>query len=175
MRARQMVSERMTQAVAMPHVSKPPIMLQPLSATNRVMIIGLSSKTVSHIQYVGAGSLDDSAAADGRARRRQRFDLGSARPAASGAGRSKAPGRKRTSRCCKFWKPPVTRCGFRRCRSSKRRRRAPAASSTRRISDSASGISCRSFRPTSSRKFRSRTQKASASAMWRTSLKIISR
>jgi len=38
MRARQMVSERMTQAVAMPHVSKPPTMLQPLSATNRVMI-----------------------------------------------------------------------------------------------------------------------------------------
>src|SRR5262245_20194310 len=50
MRARQMVSERMTQAVAMPHVSKPPVMMQPLSATNRVMIIGLSSKTVPHIQ-----------------------------------------------------------------------------------------------------------------------------
>jgi CzcA family heavy metal efflux pump len=49
MKARQMVSERMTQAVAMPHVSKPPIMLQPLSATNRMMIIGLSSKSVSHI------------------------------------------------------------------------------------------------------------------------------
>src|SRR6476659_4246258 len=50
MRARQMVSERMTQAVAMPHVSKPPTMLQPLSATNRVMIVGLSSKEVSNIQ-----------------------------------------------------------------------------------------------------------------------------
>jgi CzcA family heavy metal efflux pump len=49
MRARQMVSERMTQAVAMPHVSKPPTMLQPLSSSNRVMIIGLSSKAVSHI------------------------------------------------------------------------------------------------------------------------------
>jgi CzcA family heavy metal efflux pump len=49
MRARQMVSERMTQAVAMPHVSKPPTMLQPLSSSNRVMIIGLSSKSVSHI------------------------------------------------------------------------------------------------------------------------------
>src|SRR4029079_6434080 len=35
-KARQMVSERMTQAVAMPHVSKPPVILQPLSATNRV-------------------------------------------------------------------------------------------------------------------------------------------
>src|SRR5262249_47710700 len=50
MRARQMVSERMTQAVAMPHVSKPPVMMQPLSATNRVMILWLSSKTVPHIQ-----------------------------------------------------------------------------------------------------------------------------
>ncbi len=50
MRARQMVSERMTQAVAMPHVSKPPIMLQPLSSTNRVLIIGLSSQIVTHIQ-----------------------------------------------------------------------------------------------------------------------------
>src|SRR3954470_24880376 len=49
MRARQMVSERMTQAVAMPHVSKPPIMLQPLSSSNRVMIISLSSQSVSHI------------------------------------------------------------------------------------------------------------------------------
>src|SRR3954468_2296029 len=49
MRARQMVSERMTQAVAMPHVSKPPTMLQPLSSSNRVMIVGLSSKSVTHI------------------------------------------------------------------------------------------------------------------------------
>lgn len=50
MRARQMVSERMTQAVALPHVSKPPTMLQPLSATSRVMVVGLSSKTLSEIQ-----------------------------------------------------------------------------------------------------------------------------
>jgi CzcA family heavy metal efflux pump len=50
MRARQMVSERMTQAVALPHVSKPPTMLQPLSATGRVMIVGLSSKSLSLIQ-----------------------------------------------------------------------------------------------------------------------------
>ncbi len=50
MKARQMVSERMTQAVAMPHVSKPPVMLQQLSATNRVLIVGLSSKSVSHIE-----------------------------------------------------------------------------------------------------------------------------
>ena len=50
MKARQMVSERMTQAVALPHVSKPPAMLQPLSATSRVLIVGLSSKSLSPIQ-----------------------------------------------------------------------------------------------------------------------------
>ncbi len=44
MQARQMVAERMSQAFALPHVSKPPTMLQPLSATGRVMMIGLSSK-----------------------------------------------------------------------------------------------------------------------------------
>ncbi len=50
MKARQMVSERMTQAYAMPHVSKPPVMLQPMSSTSRVMMIGLSSKDVPLIQ-----------------------------------------------------------------------------------------------------------------------------
>ena len=50
MKARQMVSERMTQAYAMPHVSKPPVMLQPYSATSRVMMVGLSSKEVPLIQ-----------------------------------------------------------------------------------------------------------------------------
>ena len=50
MRARQMVSERMTQAVALPHVSKPPVMIQPLSAASRVLIVGLSSDSVSPIQ-----------------------------------------------------------------------------------------------------------------------------
>src|SRR6266508_5482341 len=50
MRARQMVSERMTQAYVLPHVSKPPIMIQPRSATSRVMIVGLSSKSLSPIQ-----------------------------------------------------------------------------------------------------------------------------
>lgn len=49
-RARQMVTERLAQAFALPHVSKPPTMLQPLSATNRVMMIGLSSKTLSLIE-----------------------------------------------------------------------------------------------------------------------------
>jgi len=49
MRARQMVSERLTQAVALPHVSKPPTMLQPLSSASRFLIIGLSSKDISQI------------------------------------------------------------------------------------------------------------------------------
>ncbi|MEZ4862296.1 MAG: efflux RND transporter permease subunit [Caldilineaceae bacterium] len=48
-RARQMVTERLAQAFALPHVSKPPTMLQPLSATNRVMMIGLSSQDLSLI------------------------------------------------------------------------------------------------------------------------------
>lgn len=49
MRARQMVQERLSQAHALPNVSKPPTMLQPLSSANRVSTVGLSSKTLSHI------------------------------------------------------------------------------------------------------------------------------
>lgn len=47
MRARQMVQERLTLAYALPNASRPPTMLQPLSATSRVMMIGLSSSEVS--------------------------------------------------------------------------------------------------------------------------------
>jgi CzcA family heavy metal efflux pump len=50
MRARQLVQERITLAYMLPNVSKRPVMLQPLSATSRVMMIGLSSKEVSSIQ-----------------------------------------------------------------------------------------------------------------------------
>jgi len=49
-RARQMVGERLAQAFALPHVSKPPTMIQPLSSTGRFMIIGLSSKELSMIE-----------------------------------------------------------------------------------------------------------------------------
>ncbi|OLB80156.1 MAG: hypothetical protein AUI14_07680 [Actinobacteria bacterium 13_2_20CM_2_71_6] len=49
LRARQMVQERMTQAHALPHVSKPPVMIQPVSSTSRVMMVGLSSKDLSLI------------------------------------------------------------------------------------------------------------------------------
>jgi Cu/Ag efflux pump CusA len=50
-RARQMVAERLAQgAPTLPRVSKGPVMLQPKSATSRVLIVRLSSKTLSAIQ-----------------------------------------------------------------------------------------------------------------------------
>ncbi len=42
LKARQVVTERLTQAHALPNVSAPPIMLQPYSSTSRVMKVGLS-------------------------------------------------------------------------------------------------------------------------------------
>jgi Cu/Ag efflux pump CusA len=50
MHARQVVQERLTQAHALPNVSKPPQMLQPLSSTNRVMLISLTSPKQSLIE-----------------------------------------------------------------------------------------------------------------------------
>jgi CzcA family heavy metal efflux pump len=50
-RARQMVTERMSQAaVGLPHVSSPPTMIQPLSSQSRFMIVGLSSQQLSLIE-----------------------------------------------------------------------------------------------------------------------------
>jgi CzcA family heavy metal efflux pump len=49
-RARQVVAERLTQTAALPQVSKAPAMLQPLSSTNRVLMVGMSSKTLSAIR-----------------------------------------------------------------------------------------------------------------------------
>ncbi|MDQ4034851.1 MAG: efflux RND transporter permease subunit, partial [Chloroflexota bacterium] len=49
LRARQVVAERLTQAHALPNVSKPPAMVQPLSSTSRVMMIGLKSDQLSLI------------------------------------------------------------------------------------------------------------------------------
>jgi Cu/Ag efflux pump CusA len=48
-RARQLVEERLTQAHALPNVSSPPELLQPLSSSNRLLMIGLSSEEVSGI------------------------------------------------------------------------------------------------------------------------------
>jgi CzcA family heavy metal efflux pump len=47
--ARQVVEERLTQAHALPQVSKPPQMLQPLSSSSRAMFVGLSSDELSLI------------------------------------------------------------------------------------------------------------------------------
>jgi Cu/Ag efflux pump CusA len=50
LRDRQLVQERLTQAFALPNVSKPAQMLQPVSSTSRVMMIGLSSSKLSPIE-----------------------------------------------------------------------------------------------------------------------------
>ncbi|GAA1751290.1 efflux RND transporter permease subunit [Agromyces humatus] len=49
LRARQLVAERLTQAHALPNVSAPPVLMQPLSSTSRVMMIQLTSEDVSLI------------------------------------------------------------------------------------------------------------------------------
>ncbi|WP_158284750.1 efflux RND transporter permease subunit [Oricola cellulosilytica] len=48
-RARQLVQERLTQAHALPNVSKPPVLMQPLSSTSRVVQVAMSSDTLSLI------------------------------------------------------------------------------------------------------------------------------
>jgi Cu/Ag efflux pump CusA len=50
MRARQMVQERLTTSFLLPNVAKPPIMLQPVSSANRVMMISLSSTSIDPVQ-----------------------------------------------------------------------------------------------------------------------------
>jgi CzcA family heavy metal efflux pump len=46
MKARQMIQERLTLAYTLPNVSQPPVILQPLSATARFMMIGIASTKV---------------------------------------------------------------------------------------------------------------------------------
>jgi CzcA family heavy metal efflux pump len=48
--ARQLVQERLTQAHALPNVSEAPTLLQPLSSSSRVLMIGLASDKLSPIQ-----------------------------------------------------------------------------------------------------------------------------
>ena len=51
MEARQLVGERLAASKGiLPNVSKPPVMIQPLSATSRVMKIGLSSASMSLVE-----------------------------------------------------------------------------------------------------------------------------
>ncbi|MHA7291128.1 efflux RND transporter permease subunit [Arthrobacter sp. MDT3-24] len=49
LRARQLVAERMTQAHALPNVSAPPLIMQPMSSTSRVLMVRLNSKELSGI------------------------------------------------------------------------------------------------------------------------------
>jgi CzcA family heavy metal efflux pump len=46
MKARQMIQERLTLAYTLPNVSQPPVILQPLSATSRFMMVGITSDKV---------------------------------------------------------------------------------------------------------------------------------
>jgi CzcA family heavy metal efflux pump len=48
--ARQVVAERLTQAHALPQVSTPPVMIEPVASTSRVMMVGLSSSSLSLIE-----------------------------------------------------------------------------------------------------------------------------
>jgi CzcA family heavy metal efflux pump len=48
--ARQLVQERLIGAVGLPNVSKPPTMINPLSSSSRVMMIGLDPKKLSPIE-----------------------------------------------------------------------------------------------------------------------------
>ncbi|MBA2595454.1 MAG: efflux RND transporter permease subunit, partial [Chloroflexia bacterium] len=50
MRARQVVQERLTQAHALPNVSKPPLMIEPPSSAGRVMMARLSSEELTSIE-----------------------------------------------------------------------------------------------------------------------------
>ncbi len=46
LKARQMIQERLTLAYTLPNVATPPVILQPLSATSRFMMIGISSEKI---------------------------------------------------------------------------------------------------------------------------------
>ncbi|NUO81895.1 efflux RND transporter permease subunit, partial [candidate division KSB1 bacterium] len=49
MKARQVTTERMTELFALPQVSRPPVMVNPVASAGRCMEIGLTSKTMSLI------------------------------------------------------------------------------------------------------------------------------
>lgn len=50
LRARQLVNERLTLAYTIPNVAQAPVILQPQSSTNRVMMIGMSANAISPIE-----------------------------------------------------------------------------------------------------------------------------
>ncbi len=78
--ARQFVSERMATLTAqLPSVAHRPVLLSPLSSTSRVLKVGLVVENAHPDRTHHAGAVDDPAAPDRRARRRECRDLGSAR------------------------------------------------------------------------------------------------
>jgi Cu/Ag efflux pump CusA len=50
LRARQLVAERLTQAHALPNVSTPPLLMQPVSSTSRVLMVRMNSQQLSGIE-----------------------------------------------------------------------------------------------------------------------------
>ena len=93
-RARQVVQERMAQAFALPGVSKPPQMLQPVSSTSRTMMIGLSSKTLSLIDISQLARWTIKPRLMGVRGRRQRVDVRPPGAPAPGPGRPQEPERQ---------------------------------------------------------------------------------
>ena len=88
----------MTQAHALPNVSKPPQILQPLSSTNRVMMVGVESQKLSPIEMSVLARWTIVPRLLGVPGVANVVDLGGARPAAPGAGRSREAARRRMSR-----------------------------------------------------------------------------
>ncbi len=76
MRARQVASERMTQVFMLPQVSKPPVMINPVSSASRCMAIGLTSAKLSLIEMSVLARWTIAAPLDGRSRGRERLALG---------------------------------------------------------------------------------------------------
>src|SRR6267143_989108 len=50
MKARQMIQERLTLAYTLPNVAQPPVILQPVSATSRFMMVGVSSDKIERTE-----------------------------------------------------------------------------------------------------------------------------
>jgi len=47
---RLLVQERLTQAFSLPNVAKPPLLIQPLSSSDRVLLVGLTSRTLNPLE-----------------------------------------------------------------------------------------------------------------------------
>lgn len=176
MNARQMVQERLTQAHALPQVSKPPVMLPPLSSASRIMAIAMSSKQLSPIQL--------SVLAHWIVRPRLMGIPGVANVSVWGERNRELQVQIDPRRLSRIRSPcrmssgtPARPCGNRRSASLKPRRPAPAAGSIRRTSGWASAMSCRLKPPTIWRKSPSRTPRAPCArlAMSRASSRITSR